>query len=90
MGVKPRYQKSGIESALFKQMDNVMKQKPQYNEVELSWVGDFNPKMRMLHEAVGATFSKKHITYRKYFESKDAAGRSTTIPVDTKERVLKK
>jgi len=89
MGVKTHYQKSGIESALFWHMDSVMKKNPQYNEVELSWVGDFNPKMRMLHEAVGGVFSKKHITYRKYFAENPEAGRSTIIPVNTKEMVVK-
>ena len=88
MGVRPHYQKSGIESALFWHMDKVMKQKPQYTEIELSWVGDFNPKMRMLHEAVGGVFSKRHVTYRKYFVDKPGTGRSTIIPVNTKEKVV--
>jgi hypothetical protein len=88
MGVKPHFQKSGIESGLFWHMDKVMKNKPQYTEVELSWVGDFNPKMRMLHEAVGATFSNRHITYRKYFVEIPDVGRSTIIPVDTKEKII--
>jgi len=90
MGVKPHYQKSGIESALFWHMNNVMKRNPQYKEVDLSWVGDFNPKMRMLHEAVGGKFSKRHITYRKYFKKMPAEGRSTIIPVDTKEKIISK
>jgi len=90
MGVKPNYQKSGIESALFWHMDGVMKKNPQYTEVELSWVGDFNPKMRMIHEAVGGVFSKRHITYRKYFDENSDAGRSTIIPVDTKEKLKNK
>jgi hypothetical protein len=54
--------------------------------VELSWVGDFNPKMRMIHEAVGGKFSKRHLTYRKYFAESPATGRSTIIPVNTKEK----
>lgn len=86
MGVKPHYQKSGIESALFWHMNTVMKKNPQYTEVELSWVGDFNPKMRMIHEAVGGVFSKRHLTYRKYFNQTPETGRSTIIPVDTKEK----
>jgi hypothetical protein len=86
MGIKPHYQKSGIESAIFWHMNTVMEKKPEYKEIELSWVGDFNPKMRMLHEAVGATFSKRHLTYRKYFGETPAAGRSTIIPVDTREK----
>lgn len=90
MGVKPKYQKSGIESAIFWHMDKVMKQRPQYKEVDLSWVGDFNPKMRMLHEAVGATFGKKHITYRIYFNKMNHFNRSSIIPTNTKEKIVKK
>lgn len=89
MGVKPHFQKSGIESAIFWHMDKVMKNKPLYTEIELSWVGDFNPKMRLLHEAVGAKFSKRHITYRKYFGEVSGDGRSTIIPLNTREKVLK-
>ncbi|MFA5973853.1 MAG: hypothetical protein WC780_15995 [Lentimicrobiaceae bacterium] len=88
MGVKPHFQKSGIESAIFWHMNTVMKKNPQYTEVELSWVGDFNPKMRMLHEAVGGKFSKRHITYRKYFNEISEAGRSTIIPVNTREKIV--
>jgi hypothetical protein len=89
MGVKPKYQKSGIESAIFWHMDKIMKGYPNYSEVELSWVGDFNPKMRMLHESVGATFAKKHITYRKLFNHELQYERSTIIPIDTKEKIIK-
>ena len=85
MGVKPKYQKSGIESAIFWHMDKMLKNYPQYTEIELSWVGDFNPKMRLLHESVGAIFAKKHITYRKLFSDPISIERSKIIPLDTKE-----
>ena len=45
MGVVPKFQGTGLESAVFWHLDKVMKRKPWYKEVELSWVGDFNPKM---------------------------------------------
>ncbi len=90
MGVKPKYQRSGIESAIFWHMDKVMKKNPEYTDVELSWVGDFNPKMSALHESVGATFAKRHITYRCLFNEKQEYHRSTIIPTDTKEKAIKK
>jgi hypothetical protein len=90
MGVKPKYQRSGIESAIFWHMDKVLKKNPEYTDVELSWVGDFNPKMRALHESVGATFAKRHITYRCLFSENQNYRRSTIIPVDTKEKAIKK
>lgn len=89
MGVKTKYQKAGIESAIFWHMDKMMQRFPQYKEIELSWVGDFNPKMRALHESVGAVFAKRHITYRCFFKDTAEFKRSTIIPVDTKERIVK-
>lgn len=68
MGVIPRFQRYGIESAIFWHMDKIMRKKPNYTEIELAWVGDFNPKMQKLHDAVQSTFSKRHITYRKLFK----------------------
>ena len=90
MGVKPQFQKSGIESGIFKHMEGMMAAYPKFTEIELSWVGDFNPKMRQLHESVGAHFAKRHITYRCYFGSTGEKHRSTIIPVDTREKLLNK
>ncbi len=63
-GVVPKFQNSGVESGIFWHMNEKMKHKPQYTELELSWVGDFNPKMIALYEAVGAERAKIHHTYR--------------------------
>ena len=63
-GVHPSHQNSGVESAIFLQLYNVFKKKPWFRELELSWVGDFNPKMIAIYEAIGARKAKTHITYR--------------------------
>jgi GNAT superfamily N-acetyltransferase len=63
-GVNPSYQNSGVESAIFYQLYQAVKNKPWYKELELSWVGDFNPKMIAIYEALGAKRVKMHITYR--------------------------
>ncbi len=63
-GVIPRYQNSGVESGIFWHMNEKMKNKKHFTEIELSWVGDFNPKMIALYEAVGAKKAKTHYTYR--------------------------
>ena len=63
-GVHPTYQNSGVESAIFLQLYHVFKRKPWFKELELSWVGDFNPKMIAIYEALGAGKAKTHITYR--------------------------
>ena len=79
MGVVPQYQRHGIESAIFKSMDNVMKTKPHYDTIEMSWVGDFNTKMRALHEAVGGRFAMRHETMRKLFDETKGDKRSGYI-----------
>lgn len=79
MGVIPKFQRHGIESAIFRQLRDVFDRRPHYTEVELSWVGDFNPKMQALHEAVGGKFGKKHITYRKLFNEQASPQHAAVI-----------
>ncbi|QEC79751.1 GNAT family N-acetyltransferase [Mucilaginibacter ginsenosidivorax] len=67
MGTKQKYQKHGLESAIFIKLKEYVLPLKQYDELELSWVGDFNEKMIAIHAAVGATFGKKHLTMRCAF-----------------------
>lgn len=68
MGVVPKFQGLGIESAFMYQIDKVMKRKTHYKEIEFSWVGDFNPKMRKIFISVGSKSVKHYITYRYLFD----------------------
>ncbi|MFC2090855.1 GNAT family N-acetyltransferase [Bacteroidota bacterium] len=69
-GVSPKFQNSGVESGIMYQLKQVVEQYPHYKQVELSWVGDFNPKMLSLYKNTGAYHAKTHITYR-YMINKD-------------------
>jgi hypothetical protein len=84
MGVVPKFQKRGVESAIFRKLRDVFDQRPHYREVELSWVGDFNPLMQALHKAVGGKFGKRHITYRKLFTRGAKPQHAKTIGVKRK------
>lgn len=68
MGVIPQYQKHGIESAFILNLQESFKKKPHYTEIEFSWVGDFNPKMRKIFISVGSIPVKNYITYRYLFD----------------------
>jgi hypothetical protein len=68
MGVIPQYQKHGIESAFILNLQKIFKKKPHYTEIEFSWVGDFNPKMRKIFVSVGSIPVKNYITYRYLFD----------------------
>ena len=69
-GVHPSYQNSGVESAIFFHLYQMFKKKPWFRELELSWVGDYNPKMIAIYEALGANRAKTHITFRYMINEK--------------------
>lgn len=68
MGVIPQFQGLGIESAFIYHVAVAMAKRPQYTEIEFSWVADFNPKMRKIFIAVGSVPAKHYITYRYLFD----------------------
>ena len=39
-----------------------------YEDLEMNWIGDFNPKMIRVVEQVGGSVFKTHYTYRKLFD----------------------
>jgi hypothetical protein len=67
-GIVPRFQGMGLESAVFLKLRDVFRKRRWFTEIEISWVADFNPKMRSVYEALGSKLSKKHITYRYLFD----------------------
>jgi hypothetical protein len=68
MGVIPKFQGLGIESAFIMNVWKVLEKKPHYIEAEFSWVADFNPKMRKILISVGSVPAKNYITYRYLFD----------------------
>jgi hypothetical protein len=68
MGVIPKFQGLGIESAFILKVRDAFAKKPHYTEVEFSWVADFNPRMRKIFLSVGSVPAKKYITYRYLFD----------------------
>lgn len=67
MGTKTAFQKHGLEAALIIKLKEYVLPLNRYEELEMSWVGDFNDKMLSLHEATGAQLGKKHLTMKKIF-----------------------
>ncbi|MCU0340320.1 MAG: hypothetical protein MUE30_10570 [Spirosomaceae bacterium] len=68
-GVVPRFQKLGVESAIALSFSKVCWiPNYQYKELELNWIGDFNPKMIRFAELLGGTVHKRHATYRYLFD----------------------
>ncbi|HEX9514313.1 MAG TPA: GNAT family N-acetyltransferase [Puia sp.] len=68
MGCKKKFQHHGLESALIRCLQTEVLPRGTIKGVELAWVGDFNKKMLLLHEATGARKEKVHRTYRYIFD----------------------
>ncbi|MCK4677485.1 MAG: hypothetical protein KAT48_05080 [Bacteroidales bacterium] len=68
-GVVPEHQAKGVESAIVVTFSKVAKAPGfQYTDLEMNWIGDFNPKMMHVAEQVGGKILKTHITYRYLFD----------------------
>ncbi|MEO8413076.1 MAG: hypothetical protein ABI472_05425 [Ginsengibacter sp.] len=67
-GVIPEYQGQGIDHYMIVQGAKVIQQKNQYNELELQWQGDFNPKILNISRNIGAQHSRMLTTYRYLFD----------------------
>jgi hypothetical protein len=80
-GVVPEHQRKGLESALIVAYSKNLAWKDgfQYNDLEMNWIGDFNPKMMRVAEQIGATIYKTHITYRKLFDEQKEFKRAPII-----------
>ena len=79
MGVVPAFQNRGIEAGIILNLVRVFENLPHYTEIEFSWVGDFNPKMRKIFISVGSKSVKHYITYRYLFD-RNAEFRRYPIP----------
>ncbi|QSE98360.1 hypothetical protein [Fulvivirga lutea] len=68
-GIAPEHQGKGVEGALvLATAQMVQKDYQRYDDLEMNWIGDFNPKMIRVVEQVGGDIVKTHVTYRKLFD----------------------
>ena len=67
-GVVPEYQGKGIDYYMIVAGAKVIQGKKQYDELELQWQGDFNPKILNISKNIGAQHSRILTTYRYIFD----------------------
>jgi hypothetical protein len=68
-GIVPAHQGKGVDGAMVLGLRRVLQDEyHRYDEYEMNWIGDFNPKMIQVVEQVGGAVSKVHHTYRKLFD----------------------
>ncbi len=69
-GVVPEHQAKGLDGAMVMESRRVLQDEyKRYDEYEMNWIGDFNPKMIKIVDQVGGQIIKTHVTYRKLFDS---------------------
>lgn len=79
-GIVPEQQKKGVEGALIVAYAAVACRPDfPYRELELNWIGDFNPAMMHLVEEIGCTPAKIHVTYRYLFDRTKEFKRCTKV-----------
>ena len=67
-GVIPEYQGMGIDYYMIVEGAKTIQNKTKYDELELQWQGDFNPKILNISKNLGAKQSRMLATYRYIFD----------------------
>ncbi|MDR1886748.1 MAG: hypothetical protein LBQ70_02425 [Prevotellaceae bacterium] len=67
--IVPEYRGFGLEGALVMEFAKTAFDKNfPYRDIDLTWVGDFNPLMMRFQEQIGGKIYKTHATYRLLFD----------------------
>jgi len=67
-GVIPEFQGMGVDAFMIIEGAKVIQPKPKYDDYEMQWIGDFNPKMINIAESTGSHRSRMLSTYRYLFD----------------------
>ncbi len=68
-GVVPRFQAKGLEGIILSHVQKYWQENTHWKDLELIWIGDFNPKMNVLARSIGGKVVKTHHTYRYMIDS---------------------
>ena len=67
-GVVPKFQSLGIDSYLIYSTSLMLHELNMYNEYEMGWAADWNPKMVNIYKSLGADPSRHMVTFRHIFD----------------------
>ena len=67
-GMAPAYRGMGVDSAMLANSHPALIAAG-YTDIEMNWIGDFNPRMLVVTRSMGARICKTHVTYRKLFDA---------------------
>ncbi|MFN6943807.1 MAG: hypothetical protein ACK4ND_02595 [Cytophagaceae bacterium] len=78
-GIIPAFQGKGLEGAIVMAAAKKIQPMGRYEDFEMNWIGDFNPKMIKICESVGSKVIKVHHTYRNLFDETKEVKRAPMI-----------
>jgi GNAT superfamily N-acetyltransferase len=78
-GIDPEHQGKGLEGAMFNEMGKVIQPTMKYDDIIVTWIGDFNPKMISILEGIGTKKIRTMATYRKLFDENAVFERAPII-----------
>lgn len=67
-GIVPEFQGTGADSYIIIEAAKVIQPEAKYDNYEMQWIGDFNPKMINIAEKLGTYRSRRLVTYRYLFD----------------------
>lgn len=67
-GVVPEFQGHNITDGMISFAEDEIEKGMHYTDLEMNWIGDFNPKMNNMIKNLNADVKKVHITYRYLFD----------------------
>jgi hypothetical protein len=67
-GIVPEFQSKGVDAFMIMEGAKVIQGQMLYDDYEMQWIGEFNPKMINVAESLGTYRSRKLITYRYLFD----------------------
>lgn len=67
-GVVPKFQALGIDSFMIYEASLLIQPGGWYDKYEMGWAGDWNPKMINIYKSLGASQSRRMVTYRYIFD----------------------
>jgi hypothetical protein len=66
-GVIPKFQALGVDSYMIYECALLVQEKGVYEQYEMGWAGDWNPKMVNIYKSLGGNQSRRMVTYRYLF-----------------------
>jgi hypothetical protein len=67
-GIVPEFQGKGVDAYMIVEGAKIIQGQHLYDDYEMQWIGEFNPKMINVAESIGTYRSRLLITYRYFFD----------------------